>query len=116
MAFILVAVAIHKGFAAFALAAANLSLVRQERTALWTLLVVWFALSGSIGILVGMFASMHLDDAAIGGITCVAGGTLLSVGTRELLLPAIENDDHLVSKLGLFTFSLSSMSFIAVWT
>lgn len=114
-AFILIAVAIHKGFSAFALAAANISLVRQERTDLWILLVFWFALSGTIGILIGMYASMHLEDTVIGAITCVAGGSLLSVGMTELLLPAIKNEDHLVCKLSLFTFSLSSMSLLAVW-
>jgi len=112
---VLLAIACHKGFAAFALAAANMPLYRGGKRVLWYSLVIWFALSGSLGIILGMVASANLEGPKAAAITCFAAGTLLSVGINELLMPAINKPQLLYAKLILFLVGLSSMSLLAVW-
>jgi len=112
---VLLAIACHKGFAAFALAAANMPLFRGGKRVWWYTLVIWFALSGSLGIILGMVASASVEGPTAAAITCFAAGTLLSVGINELLMPAINKPQMLYAKLILFLVGLSSMSLLAVW-
>eukprot|EP00747_Dinoflagellata_sp_TGD_P213680 gnl/TRDRNA2_/TRDRNA2_86607_c0_seq1.p1 gnl/TRDRNA2_/TRDRNA2_86607_c0~~gnl/TRDRNA2_/TRDRNA2_86607_c0_seq1.p1 ORF type:complete len:245 (+),score=37.67 gnl/TRDRNA2_/TRDRNA2_86607_c0_seq1:75-809(+) len=86
------AIVAHKGFAAFALGSALLPLTRppRERRTLWLGLVVFFALTGSGGVLLGAFAGAELGGQGAAALTCLAAGTLLSVGFLEMLLPALQ--------------------------
>merc|ERR1712048_1340292 len=113
--FVVLAIICHKGFAAFAVGSANLSLWRAQKRMLWAGLVTWFALTGSVGILVGMAASADLEGQATAAVTAVAAGSLLSVGITEMLMPALSDPKCIGVKLALATTSTCAMSLLAVW-
>merc|ERR1711862_643380 len=89
---------------------ANLSLWRAQKRMLWAGLVVWFALTGSVGILVGMAASADLEGQATAAVTAVAAGSLLSVGITEMLMPALSDPKCIGIKLALATVSTCAMT------
>ena len=112
---VVLAIACHKGFAAFAVGSVNLPMINQGKYNLWCVLVVWFAVSGPLGMLIGMAASENLDSTGTAVITALAAGTLLSVGVTEMLLPAFKDGEVLGLKIFAAWFSMLAMSLLAVW-
>jgi len=112
---VVLAIACHKGFAAFAVGSVNLPMINQGKRNLWNALVVWFAVSGPLGMLIGMAASENLDSTGTAVITALAAGTLLSVGVTEMLLPAFKDGEALGVKIFAACFSMLAMSLLAVW-
>lgn len=109
------AIACHKGFAAFAVGSVNLPMIRQGKRNIWNIIVLWFAVSGPLGMLIGMAASENLDSTGTAVITALAAGTLLSVGVTEMLLPAFEDGEGLGMKVCAACTSMLCMSVLAVW-
>lgn len=114
--FVVLAVVCHKGFAAFANASANISLLRNGQQTFWKLIVLWFAFTGPIGLLIGLAASANLDGVGTDVITALAAGSLLSVGVSEMLLPAFSEGRCLGWKLLVAASSMLVMALFKVWT
>lgn len=114
-AFVVLAIAVHKGFAAFANGSVNLPLVDRGQRGLWIALVVWFGISGPLGMIVGLVLSADLDGTGTAIVTALAAGTLLSVGVTEMLLPAFKDAKCLAWKLFAASMSMLAMSLLAVW-
>jgi zinc transporter ZupT len=113
--YIMLAIACHKGFASFANGSANIALLQGGRRCLWIALVVWFSLSGSLGIVIGLAASDNIGGAASACVTALAAGTLLSVGITDMLMPAFTDKGYLGLKVAMATFSTLVMTLVAVW-
>ena len=90
-------------------------MIKQGKHNLWNMVVVWFAVSGPLGMLIGMVASENLDSTGTAVITALAAGTLLSVGVTEMLLPAFKDGEGLTSKIFAACISMLAMSLLAVW-
>ena len=112
---VVLAIACHKGFAAFAVGSVNLPMIHQGKKNLWNMVVVWFAVSGPLGMLIGMMASENLDSTGTAVITALAAGTLLSVGVTEMLIPAFKDGEGLFFKIFAACVSMLAMSLLAVW-
>merc|ERR1712004_947909 len=96
---LVIAVAAHKAFAAFANASANSQLLKKGMKTTWILLVLWFAFTGPAGMMIGMALTNSLDGVATAVVTVLAAGTVLSVGVTEMLLPAFKDGQGLGLKL-----------------
>lgn len=112
---LVLAVAAHKGFAAFAVSSVNLELMQQGRRNLWILIVLWFALTGPVGMMIGMTLSNSLDSVGTSVVTALAAGSVLSVGVTEMLLPAFKERQGLGWKLLSAWIGLLAMSLLGVW-
>jgi zinc transporter ZupT len=112
---LVLAVAAHKGFAAFAVSSVNLSLMKEGKKTLWILIVLWFALTGPVGMMIGMTLSNSLDSAGTAVVTALAAGSVLSVGVSEMLLPAFKSGHGLVWKVLSAWIGLLAMSLLGVW-
>ena len=109
------AIACHKGLAAFAVGSVNLPMIKQGKRNLWNMVVIWFAMSGPLGMLIGMMARDSLDSTGTAVVTALAAGTLLSVGVTEMLVPAFKGGEGLISKIFAACISMLAMSLLAVW-
>ena len=113
---VVLAIACHKGFAAFANASVNLPMMQQhDRRNSWVILVIWFAVSGPLGMIIGMAVSDDLDGVGTAVVTALAAGTLLSVGVSEMLLPSFQDEAALGWKIFSASTSMLAMSLLAVW-
>lgn len=109
------AVLLHKGFAAFAVAASLLGM-RTRSVAMWWALVIAFACTGPVGIAIGAICRANVEGQGSALLQCLAAGTLLAVGIVEMLIPAL--DDVSVwkkRKLAAAIFGFSMMALLAVW-
>lgn len=113
--FVIFAIAVHKGFAAFAYASVNLPLLRQGKKTLWIGLVLWFVVTFPLGMGLGMALVSAVEGAGLAAVTAFAAGTLLSVAITEMILPAFEDGKGLGLKLFMATISMLAMSLLAVW-
>ncbi|CAE8650498.1 unnamed protein product [Polarella glacialis] len=113
---IVLAVLFHKGFAAFAVAS-SLQGIAKSNVTLWWSLIILFALTGPIGILIGGICKASVDGQGSAALQCLASGTLLAVGMNELLMPALEDKGSWKRrKLAAAIFGFSAISLLAVWT
>lgn len=112
---LVIAVAAHKGFAAFANSSVNLPLLNAGRRKLWVAMVLWFALTGPVGMMIGMALTAALPAAGVAIVASLAAGTLLSVGVTEMLLPAFAESRGLAWKLLAAWIGMLAMSLIGVW-
>ena len=113
---VVLAIACHKGFAAFANASVNLPMMQQhDKCNSWVILVIWFAVSGPLGMIIGMAVSDDLDGVGTAVVTALAAGTLLSVGVSEMLLPSFQDEAALGWKIFSASTSMLAMSLLAVW-
>ena len=105
---VVLAIACHKGFAAFANTSVNLPMMQQhDRRNSRVILVIWFAVSGPLGMIIGMAVSDDLDGVGTAVVTALAAGTLLSVGVSEIFVPSFQACSASTSML--------AMSLLAVW-
>jgi len=112
---LVLAVLLHKGFAAFAVAA-SLSDMLKRSLCLWWCLVIFFALTGPVGIALGVLLEANIEGAKSAALTCLAAGTLLAVGITEMLMPALEDiGEWKKRKLFAAFFGYAAMSLLAVW-
>eukprot|EP01050_Picozoa_sp_SAG11_P023087 SAG11_NODE_4542_length_1859_cov_0.990909_1_plen_288_part_00 len=113
---VVLAIACHKGFAAFANASVNLPMMQQpDKRILWFILVIWFAVSGTLRMIIGIVVTDDLDGVSTAVVTALAAGTLLSVGFSEMLLPSFQNGEALEWKIFSASTSMLAMSLLAVW-
>lgn len=109
------AVALHKGFAGFALGAAlRLSWGRDSWAPILGAIV--FAMASPIGMIIGAAANTDGAGSVAGLCKALAAGTFLYVGIIELLLPAWTDANGALMKLMLSLVSFFIFSFLAVWT
>lgn len=113
--FVIFAIAVHKGFAAFAYASVNLPLLRQGKKSLWIGIVMWFVITFPLGMGLGMALTSAVEGAGLAAVTSFAAGTLLSVAITEMILPAFQDGKGLGLKLFMATISMLAMSLLAVW-
>jgi zinc transporter ZupT len=112
---LVVAVAAHKGFAAFAVSSVNLPLMSRGKQTLWILVVLWFALTGPVGMMIGMTLSDSLDSVGVAVVTALAAGSVLSVAVNEMLVPAFKSGQGLGWKILSAWIGLVAMSLLGVW-
>merc|ERR1712129_363659 len=112
---LVLAVAAHKGFAAFAVSSVNLTLMKEGKRNTWILIILWFALTGPVGMMIGMTLSNSLDSSGTAVVTALAAGSVLSVGVTEMLLPAFKDGQGLGWKLLSAWIGLLAMSLLGVW-
>eukprot|EP00933_Yihiella_yeosuensis_P063702 TRINITY_DN66940_c0_g1_i1.p1 TRINITY_DN66940_c0_g1~~TRINITY_DN66940_c0_g1_i1.p1 ORF type:complete len:283 (-),score=36.53 TRINITY_DN66940_c0_g1_i1:195-1043(-) len=112
---LVLAVAVHKGFAAFAVSSVNIPLLNQGKRNLWIFIVLWFGLTGPVGMMVGMMLTSKLDSVGTAAVTALAAGSVLAVGVSEMLLPAFKDRQGLGWKLLSAWIGLLGMSLLGVW-
>eukprot|EP00931_Biecheleriopsis_adriatica_P006938 TRINITY_DN108281_c0_g1_i1.p1 TRINITY_DN108281_c0_g1~~TRINITY_DN108281_c0_g1_i1.p1 ORF type:complete len:291 (+),score=58.36 TRINITY_DN108281_c0_g1_i1:42-914(+) len=112
---LVLAVVLHKGFAAFAVSTSLVEL-RKRRKALWWALVVFFALTSPVGIAIGAILTSQFPPTLSAFLQCLAAGTLLAVGIGDMIYPAFE-DIGVWKRRKLFAavFGFFSMALLAVW-
>ncbi|CAJ1410639.1 unnamed protein product [Effrenium voratum] len=88
---IFIAVAAHKGLAAFAMGARLVQCA--DRKELWQS-VLLFGSCTPVGIVLGSFFLSNAQGAGVGCLLSLATGTFLYISVPELLLPAVEASDH----------------------
>merc|ERR1712032_904196 len=113
---LIIAVAVHKGFASFANASANLQLMQDGKRTIWFLVVLWFALTSPVGMIIGMTLSRGLNPVGVALVTVLAAGSVLAVAVTEMLLPAFKDGQGLGRKLLAAWVGMFAMSLIGVWT
>jgi len=113
--FILIAVACHKGFAAFALGSALLPLWNAGQKMLWMFQSFLFACAGAVGILIGALFSMSMDNTGVAILSCFAAGTLLNIGICEMLIPALADPLWRRRKIMITLSSSFSMTLLVAW-
>jgi len=112
---LVLAVAAHKGFAAFAVSSVNLPWMKEGKKIVWILIVLWFALTGPVGMMTGMSLTSNLDSTGTAVIVALAAGSVLSVGVSEMLLPAFKDGKGLGWKVLAAWLGLLAMSLLGVW-
>jgi len=113
---LVLAVVMHKGFAAFAVAASLQDIRQSKGKATWWALVVLFAVTGPFGIIVGSIFRASLDEQAGAVLQCTAAGTLLAIAVTDMVMPAFE-DRSVWRKRKLFACFMGcfAMSSLAIW-
>lgn len=112
----LLAIALHKGFAAFALATTFCRAGESKRVDLkaWTLFI--FVAGTPIGILLGVFIN-YADIAMIAGFAqAFAAGTTLHIAWFDLISPSCEGAEKQMPLFGLVFGGYMFMSILAFWT
>lgn len=110
---ILIAIAAHKGLAAYALGA---SLVdsRTSKGRFWKV-IIGFATASPIGILVG-YGFSEIGSGVVGAaLSALASGTFLYVAMMEIIPMELEDSEHLTSKLAIMFLGFGAMSVLAIW-
>jgi len=110
---ILIAIAAHKGLAAYALGA---SLVdsNTSKGGYWKV-VLGFALASPSGILVG-YALSEVGSSVYGAaLSALASGTFLYVAMMEIIPMELKDSEHLTSKLTIMFLGFGAMSVLAIW-
>ena len=110
---VLIAIAAHKGLAAYALGA---SLVDSGASTggFWKV-AGSFSIASPIGILVGYALSEVSSGTVAASLSALASGTFLYVATMEIIPTELEDAEHVVSKLLVMFFGFGAMSLLAVW-
>eukprot|EP00930_Biecheleria_cincta_P031076 TRINITY_DN21559_c0_g1_i1.p1 TRINITY_DN21559_c0_g1~~TRINITY_DN21559_c0_g1_i1.p1 ORF type:complete len:283 (-),score=30.09 TRINITY_DN21559_c0_g1_i1:437-1285(-) len=113
---LLFAVLLHKGFAAFAVAA-SLQEVTRTNLNLWWAVVVGFACIGPVGLAIGAICRANVEGQLSALLQCLAAGTLLAVGINEMLMPALQDVGVWKKrKLVAAVLGFSAMALLSVWT
>lgn len=110
------AVILHKGFAAYAVGASLLDIQKTRGKLSWWALVVFFAATGPIGIIIGDIMRSQFNATAGAVLQCTAAGTLLAVGIGDMVMPAFE-DTTVWKKRKLFASvaGFALMALLAIW-
>jgi len=83
---LMTAILAHKVLTSFAVGVA----LRAVSLRLWMLMILAFAMSGPIGIVIGASFASNLEGEQTAALQCVASGTLLAIGLDSMLLPSLD--------------------------
>mmetsp|Transcript_42095 Transcript_42095/g.99800 ORF Transcript_42095/g.99800 Transcript_42095/m.99800 type:complete len:243 (-) Transcript_42095:246-974(-) len=110
---VFVAIAAHKGLAAYALGS---SLVESKTTAvrMWSVLTP-FAVATPIGIAVGVILSEFSSGRVSAACSALASGTFLYVALMEVIPNELRHKDNLAVKIATLVLGFSLMSLLAKW-
>jgi len=110
---VLIAIAAHKGLAAYALGA---SLVDSKTTTsrFWKVIIV-FALASPLGVLMGYGLSEVGSGVGAAALSALASGTFLYVAMMEVVPMELKDSEHLTSKLVIMFLGFGAMSTLAIW-
>ncbi|GIL75124.1 hypothetical protein Vretimale_7809 [Volvox reticuliferus] len=111
---IMVAIAAHKGLAAYALGASIMeSGASSER--FWTV-IGCFSLATPLGIFAGYGMSTRSANGTSGAaLSALASGTFLYVAFMEVIPKELADGKHRLAKMAAFLLGYSLMSLLAVW-
>ncbi|KAG2495199.1 hypothetical protein HYH03_006805 [Edaphochlamys debaryana] len=111
---IMVAIAAHKGLAAYALGA---SIVESgaSSTRFWTVISA-FSLATPIGIFSGFAMSSNANNSKSGAaLSALASGTFLYVAFMEVIPKELADGKHRALKMLVFLIGYGLMSMLAIW-
>ena len=110
---VLIAIAAHKGLAAYALGA---SLVDSQASAsrFWKVIGI-FSVASPIGILVGFGLSEVSKGIGAASLSSLASGTFLYVAMMEIIPGELSNPEHIASKMAVLFLGFGAMSTLAIW-
>ncbi|KAF6250335.1 ZIP zinc transporter-domain-containing protein [Scenedesmus sp. NREL 46B-D3] len=111
---IMLAIAAHKGLAAYALGASIVE-SKASTTKFWTV-VAMFAAATPLGIAIGYATSTVGHGSAGSAMSALASGTFLYVALNEVIPKELEHPDgHRVLKVGALLLGFGLMSLLALW-
>lgn len=110
---VLLAIAAHKGLAAYALGA---SLVdsRTTRSRFWRV-AGSFSVASPIGIFLGYALSEISSSAGAAALSALASGTFLYVAMMEVIPKELNDGQNTTSKLIIMFLGFGAMSVLAIW-
>ncbi|PNW82918.1 hypothetical protein CHLRE_06g299600v5 [Chlamydomonas reinhardtii] len=110
---IMMAIAAHKGLAAYALGA---SIVESgaSSTRFWTVIGL-FAAATPLGILMGYGLSSSANSKPGAALSALASGTFLYVAFMEVIPKELADGKNRLLKMGVFLLGYGLMSLLAVW-
>lgn len=110
---VLIAIAAHKGLAAYALGA---SLVDSKTTSsrFWKV-IIGFSIASPVGIFLGFAFSEITNGVGAASMSALASGTFLYVAMMEIIPIELENSEHILSKLAVMFLGFGAMSCLALW-
>ncbi|KXZ51082.1 hypothetical protein GPECTOR_14g66 [Gonium pectorale] len=110
---IMVAIAAHKGLAAYALGA---SIVESGASSnrFWTV-IGCFSMATPIGIFAGYGMSSAASSKSGAALSALASGTFLYVAFMEVIPKELADGRHRAAKMGAFLLGYGLMSLLAVW-
>jgi len=110
---IFVAIAAHKGLAAYALGS---SLVESRATVsrMWSVLL-FFAVATPVGIVSGLLLAEFAAGTAAAGCSALASGTFLYVALMEVIPNELSHKDNMAAKISTMILGFSLMSILAKW-
>lgn len=110
---VLIAIAAHKGLAAYALGA---SLVDSKADSFRYLLVAGgFSAASPFGIMVGYALSEVGSSVVAASLSALASGTFLYVAAMEIIPTELEASENILSKLIVMFIGFGAMSTLAIW-
>lgn len=110
---IMIAIAAHKGLAAYALGA---SIVESKASAqrYWTVIGL-FSMATPVGIFLGYILSEASKSRGGAAMSALASGTFLYVALMEVIPKELADGQHRLMKMSMFLLGYSLMSLLAVW-
>ncbi|KAK9838166.1 hypothetical protein WJX81_006014 [Elliptochloris bilobata] len=110
---IFIAIAAHKGLAAYALGSSVVDSQAGMRK-FWTVIGL-FASATPVGILLGVVLSTVANSDGAASVSALASGTFLYVAFMEVIPRELGNPSHRTLKLAMLMAGFGAMSLLAVW-
>ncbi|CAL8464539.1 g4074 [Coccomyxa elongata] len=110
---IFIAIAAHKGLAAYALGSSVVDSQASMRK-FWTV-IGFFASATPVGILLGVLLSSVSNSDAAASVSALASGTFLYVAFMEVIPKELAVPSHRTSKLVMLMSGFAAMSLLAIW-
>lgn len=110
---IMIAIAAHKGLAAYALGA---SIVESgaPSSRFWTV-IGFFSMATPVGIFVGFSMSTNPKSLVGAALSALASGTFLYVAFMEVIPKELADGQHRMAKMAAFLIGFLLMSLLAIW-
>ncbi|CAK0783445.1 hypothetical protein CVIRNUC_006644 [Coccomyxa viridis] len=110
---IFIAIAAHKGLAAYALGSSIVDSQASMRK-YWTV-IGFFASATPVGILLGVLLSSVSNSDAAAAVSALASGTFLYVAFMEVIPRELAVPNHRTAKLAMLMLGFGAMSLLAIW-
>ncbi|CAL5220634.1 g2678 [Coccomyxa viridis] len=110
---IFIAIAAHKGLAAYALGSSVVD-SQASMQKFWTV-IGFFATATPVGILLGVVLSSVSNSDAAAAVSALASGTFLYVAFMEVIPRELAVPQHRTAKLGMLMLGFAAMSLLAIW-
>ncbi|KAK9904991.1 hypothetical protein WJX75_007293 [Coccomyxa subellipsoidea] len=110
---IFIAIAAHKGLAAYALGSSVVDSQASMRK-FWTV-IGSFASATPVGILLGVVLSSVSNSDAAASVSALASGTFLYVAFMEVIPRELAMSSHRTAKLVMLMAGFAAMSLLAIW-